>query len=161
VCRHIPEALRTVVRTLASTEPTTFKIGSDVHGLLRPDKIVLYFTTAAALRRCADYLLSALRETPAHGVPFSAAVDSTGILSSGIDPPQSDKLLSWRESESWRLWTTNRLAVYLLTARATADRHTRIPPHGFARRRLELDGVDTRTWSPVATTWLSPAMPPA
>ena len=160
-CAHVRETFHAVVEELARFGPTSFKVGGDVQGLLRPDKIVLYFPAADALARCAEHLHRALDGTPAHGVPFTASVESTGLLSRGIDPPASAKVLSWRTSESWRLWTTNRLAVYMLTARATSNESTRVSAGSFARLRLALDGVDTRSWNPVATSWLSRSSMPA
>jgi len=155
----LPDVLRVVVSTLAAHGPTTFKIGSDIHSLFSPDKLVVYFFEPGLLDVVADELRRVLDGTAAHGVPFTASLESQGLLSRGVDPPHRTKTLSWRETESWRLWVTNRLAVYLLTAKATRSSVTAISAADFAIARLRLDGVDTSTWSPVATDWLADQTP--
>jgi hypothetical protein len=152
----LSETVSVLVRTLSEAGPAHFKIGADLHGLLRPDKIVLYFNDPATLEDIARLLLAGLRGIPAHGVPFTRSIDAQGLLSCGVDPPRRLKLFSWRETESWRLWITNRLAVYILTARATRDRHTKCTNAEFALARIRIEGVDTNTWSPADTLWPSP-----
>jgi hypothetical protein len=156
-CEFVRDTFRIVVGTLAAHDHMVFKIGGDLAGLLRPDKIVVYFSEQDRLQLVAEQLGRALEGMPAHGVPFTASLDDRGLLSRGVDPPRRLKLLSWRETESWRLWTTNRLAVYMLTARATAGTTSQLSTAGFALARLRLDGVDTRTWSPTKTMWADPA----
>ena len=153
----MPDAFRIVVRELAATSPMTFKVGGDVAGLMRPDKMVLYFPSRDALERMSYALTLALDGMPAHGVPFTAAIGGSCLLSQGVDPPRSLQLLSWRDSESWRLWVTNRLAAYMLTARATRGRSPRVSERAFALARIRMDGVDTDTWVPHAALWNAPA----
>ena len=150
-CRGV---LESVVRVLGEHPNAKFKVGADVYGLLRPDKIVVYFDSLDELQRAASRLTRELSHIAPHGIPFTTPIDDRGLLSRGVDPPESSKLLSWRETESWRLWTTNRLAVYLLAAKATGA-----PSNGaaiaFALARLRLDGVDTDTWAPDAAAWVT------
>jgi hypothetical protein len=94
----------------------------------------------------ADALLVELRDVPAHGVPFTGTLAPSGVLSWGLDPPSDDALPEWRERESWRLWVTNRLALYLLTAKQS--RCASPSAWDFALHRLCLDGVDVKTWTP-------------
>ena len=150
---NLREALRVVVGALIADGPMTFKIGGDVHSLFRPDKLVVYFHEAGRMDIVANRIRRGLEGIPAHGVPFTESLDSEGLLSRGVDPPRGTKVLSWRNSESWRLWVTNRLAVYLLTARATGAADSTMTAADFAIARLRLDGVDTNTWFPVATEW--------
>jgi hypothetical protein len=154
---HLRECLRVVVRTLADEAVVTFKIGRDLDGVLRPDKLMIYSHDAATLGRIAERLRHALGGMPAHGVPFTACVDDHGLLSRGVDPPESERLPYEAHSESWRAWIADRLAVYLLTARATRSRLARVSATEFALGRLALDGVSTRTWEPLDTTWVSSA----
>ncbi len=139
-------ALRAAITTFVDTGVTAFKIGRDLSGLLRPDKIVAYFPSRAALERTASALAPHLDGLRAQGVPFSAEMSCGAMLSWGSDPPVDQKLVPWRGLESWRLWITNQLASALLLARAQED--CPVEPWRFALDRLALDGVDIDTWSP-------------
>ncbi len=149
---HVAKAVRAAVQVFTLTHTPIFKIGHDVFGLLRPDKIVAYFWSFEQLQEVAERLAREAEGCPAHGVPFTAAIDADGLLSWGIDPPPDQHLFGWRERESWRLWVTNRLATALLTARSAASSMT-VEPWQFALERLQLDGVDTSTWTPSITLW--------
>ncbi|MGH7248249.1 MAG: hypothetical protein ACREH9_09110, partial [Pseudomonadota bacterium] len=115
-------------------------------GLLRPDKLVVYFWSFDSLQETARQILTRLGSCPAHGVPFTAGITDDGLLSWGFDPPPDKGALAWRERESWRLWITNRLATALLSARKTAAGG--IEPWQFALDRLRLENIDTATWAP-------------
>jgi len=147
-----PDALRdafsAIVATLTESDATTFKIGADVYGVLRPDKVVAYFATRTALKRAASALARALRGVAAHGVPFTCPIARDGLLSWGCDPPARS---SSPERESWRLWITNRLADGLLRAKAQPARS--ISPETFALARVALDGVDPVSWTPLDVAW--------
>jgi hypothetical protein len=135
----------TVTTLSACAVPSRFKVGSGVHGLLRPDKLVVYLRTREELERTAAELAPALRGLRPHGVPFTAERSGEGLLSWGLDPPRTGPRLTWWERESWRLWVTNRLAAAILSAReeGAGDDAWR-----FALRRIEAEGVDPGTWTP-------------
>jgi hypothetical protein len=155
-CASVAEALRATVDVLAHAGAPPFKIGEDARGLLRPDKLVVYFANVEELERAADRLRHELAGMPAQGVPFTAPVTSDGLLSWGMDPPQADSPLPWQRRESWRLWVANRLAAFLLAAKHAAvhDGETAVvEPWRFALERLRLAGVDTATWAPQSTLW--------
>src|SRR5205823_13789071 len=61
------------------------------------------------LDRAAAAVLARLDGCPAHGVPFTAGIDAAGLLSWGIDPPDTERVLSWMGRESWRLWLATKL----------------------------------------------------
>jgi len=94
-----------------------------------------------------------LHDCPAHGVPFTAALDDEGLLSWGVDPPASVQLLEWQPRESWRLWLTNRLANALLTAKRAPATATQRSPWQYALDRVRLEGIDIDTWTPSADVW--------
>ena len=142
-----------VVLELASAQVRHFKIGSDAAGLLRPDKMVLYFPNQERLFAVASELASLLKGTAPHGVPFSAEITSDGLLSWGMDPPQAQKILAWQEPESWRLWLVRRLAAAMIAAQT--DARSTIAPSQFALERLRHEGVDVDTWMPSASIWHS------
>jgi len=150
---HVEEAFAAIITTLAHGWCFRFKVGCDAHGLLRPDKIVCYFENFDDLKQFAIALEPKITGFPVHGVPFSAPMTYGGLLSWGIDPPRDEARLQWMESESWRLWVTNRLANALIAARDKAD--NAIEPWRFAMERLRLAGVDTETWTPNESTWLT------
>jgi hypothetical protein len=147
----LPHAFAAVVDFLAARGGGRFKIGSDAAGLLRPDKMVLYFDGREELLAAARRLEEALAGVPAQGVPFSAPIDAEGLLSWGMDPPVSERLLAWQEPESWRLWLARRLAASLVAARDGAS--PGLPAWRFALERLRREGVDVDRWTPSAALW--------
>lgn len=142
-----------VVLEVASAHVSHFKIGSDAAGLLRPDKMVLYFPNQERLFAIASELATMLKGAASHGVPFSAEITSDGLLSWGMDPPQSGRILPWQEPESWRLWVVRRLAAAMIAVQA--DSPSSIVPSEFALERLRYEGVDVDTWTPSASIWHS------
>lgn len=145
------EAFGATIDVFTRRRAPCFKVGNDVYGLLRPDKMVAYFPRFEPLQEAADELGRALAGCPAQGVPFTAAMAGDGLLSWGIDPPREQQTLGWQERESWRLWVTNRLATALLAAKANPM--TGVEPWQFAMERLRLEGVDTEAWAPAETIW--------
>ncbi|MDE3178515.1 MAG: hypothetical protein KGM47_02560 [Acidobacteriota bacterium] len=145
----VQEAFRAVLEILTETSAHHFKVGSDVAGLLRPDKIVIYFRDFESLQQAAKQIATRLVGCPAHGVPFTAGLGDDALLSWGIDPQPDKGALAWQERESWRLWITNRLAVALLAAKNASTNG--LEPWRFALERLRLDNVDTETWAPLAS----------
>src|SRR2546425_2803776 len=144
-CGFIRDAFQTVVEVLADTQAIDFKIGKDLSGLLRPDKLVVYFSSIEGCQDTAVLLKEKLAGLPAHGVPFTCEIADNGLLSWGIDPPAEEQIFNGQESESWRLWVTNRLATALLIAKAGAS--DRVEAWQYALERLRLDGVDTQSWT--------------
>ncbi len=145
-----PDAVEAAWReiTALSAEPDgpfALKLGRDLPNLLRPDKLVLYFATRPALDRAADRLRPRLAGLPAQGVPFTAALDRSGLLSWGVDPGDAAEPPGPARQRSWRAWITARLGGAIATAVA-ADAPVR--PHRFALDRIRLDGVDPADWAP-------------
>jgi hypothetical protein len=138
------DALAVVVATLAGSEALSFKVGAEVHGVLRPDRLVAYFGTFAALERSARALERALHGIEADGVPFTGALTADGLLSWGSDPPGSAE-------PSWRWWVANRLAEALAEAKTARPDMT---PERFALERVAFHGVDPERWTPAAVAWL-------
>jgi hypothetical protein len=131
------------------------KIGMDAAGLLRPDKIVAYFGSREDLDTAARELANELQGCPAHGVPFTAGIDDDGLLSWGIDPPESERPLSWLDRESWRLWIAKSLGAALALAKGAARPLAQqvVEPWRFAVERVRRHGVDVDTWTPADTLW--------
>jgi hypothetical protein len=109
-----------------------FKIGKDLPGLCRPDKLIVYFDRLEELQEAAAVLQERLDGCQAHGVPFTAAITDDALLSWGMD----------EQGKSWRIWIAERLAEYLCRADGAVE------PWRFALERLRAGGVNTATWAP-------------
>lgn len=152
---QIRDAFEVVVRVMASFPGTQFKIGDGAAGLLRPDKFVVYFTTREELTAAAEMMRRELAGCDAHGIPFTAALDDSGLLSWGIDPPDNDRALRWLGRDSWRYWLVQRLGAALSIAKS-ARTQSAMEPWRFAIERVRRQGVDVDTWAPSATLWSTP-----
>jgi hypothetical protein len=141
----MPEVVPVVAEVFTEAEVERFKIGAELPGLTRPDKIVAYLATFEHVEEVGRMLSDRLKDIPVHGVPFTADLSDNGLLSWGMDPHEKT-LLEWQESASWRLWITHRLAQALLVARSSTE--SDIEPWRFALERLRLEGIDTDTWTP-------------
>jgi hypothetical protein len=146
----LEKALATVASSLVAARGViALKVGSDAHGICRPDKLVVYFDRLDDLQAGAEMLRGRLEGCPAHGVPFTAAVTPDGLLSWGADPPVRPSTNG--TGTSWRMWVTEQLAGYITVARNT-DR-SELEPWQFALERLRLSGIDTDTWIPASGMW--------
>lgn len=149
---RIREAFQIVVRVLAAFPGTHFKIGDSAAGLLRPDKMVAYFPTREVLDEAAAALHRELAGCEAHGVPFTASLDDSGLLFWGVDPPDDDRALQWLQRESWRLWVAQRLGAAMAIAKSARSASAG-EPWRFAVERARRHGVDIETWTPSARLW--------
>jgi hypothetical protein len=153
----IPKTLSITIATLAEFGASPFKVGKDVFGLWRTDKLVAYFAQYQELETVALELSGRLEGIKPHGVPFSAELHGDGLLSWGIDPPSREQSRNWRNRESWRLWVTNRLATALVSAKDSVTRSSENIEASvavqFALARLQIEGVDTDTWTPPLALW--------
>jgi len=141
----LPSMFLPMVEVLAGSGAAAFKVGCEPGGLLRPDKLMIYFDRREELERTAAALLARLGRVVAHGVPFSAEVErSGGWLSWGVDPPRLEYRLDGEEQESWRWF----LALRLGNAIAAARRQHHPEPWRFALDAVRLQGVNTDTWTP-------------
>lgn len=141
----LPAAFQRVAAVCCALAVPAFKVGAELPGVLRPDKLVLYFADTDALRRVARELELALRGLRAHGVPFTAPIDAAGMLSWGQDPPD-DATAGFRGACSWRTFIANRLATAL--CRAPGQETNKLAD--FALQRIRLEGIEPDGWQPVA-----------
>jgi hypothetical protein len=154
-CSALGEAFQAVAAAANESAAHHFKVGNNVYGLLRPDKMVLYFHHFPDLQETAHKIMGKLSNCPVHGVPFTAELAGDGLLSWGIDPP-AERTVPWLERESWRQRVTNQLATALLLAKSSGV--TELPPWRFAIERLRLEGVETQTWTPSRSlAWAEPS----
>jgi hypothetical protein len=140
---ELRDCLPAVAELLAAGEATQFKIGTDLDGLLRPDKLVAYFPSRETLAATARTLLPAIASRTVHAVPFSAQIAESGALSWGMDPANA-----WLgDRVSWRQWMCEKLAAALVAARSSTAAMA-VAPWQFALERLRLEGVNTDTFMP-------------
>ncbi len=148
-CDDLRDVLPVVIEVANLYGAVSFKLGRGAAGLLRPDKFVVYFVDAQRADDAACTLAERLSGVPAHGVPFTAAVDPLGLVARGIDPPRDALVVAW-QGPSWRRWVTDRLALGLVDA---AHLPTLAETTRFALERLRLDGVDPHTFCPAPWLW--------
>jgi hypothetical protein len=146
--QDLPRVFAVAVQAFAQVDCPRFKLGRTAYGLLRPDKLVAYFRGLEALHRAAELIAERAAEAAPQGVPFSAPIDATGLLSWGMDPPRFERVLKDQADLSWRQWLSERVAVYAIAARQSGG-----DAQAFVRQRIALDGVDPVDWTPVLGIW--------
>ncbi len=153
-CDRLREAVHAIAASVAQSNAQQWKVGKGIHGLLRPDKMVVYFNQFADLQEVALKIISRLEGNPAHGVPFTAELAGAGLLSWGTDPAGDPNTLTWLSGESWRGKLCDRLAMAIVQARVRwrSEVNPETSPLRdtvqFALHRLRLEGIDTNTWTP-------------
>jgi hypothetical protein len=151
----IPRVFALALRALKRTGCTQFKIGRRAEGMCRPDKMVAYFSSLDELRECAARIESDLGRSDvspclAHGVPFAAGIDAAGFLAWGMDPPELTNAAELRDVQSWRQWIAARVAIAILSAKASVRGDDLV---AFVLQRIALEGIDPQTWSPNLALW--------
>jgi hypothetical protein len=145
-CDEARTTFQIVAEVVADSAAFYWKAGNSLYGLLRPDKMVVYFFEFAEMQATAARLLEKLDGCAAQGVPFTAGVDAGGLLSWGIDPsPEGISL----QPESWRVRLCNLLGAALVLAKTTE--HDGVSTVRFAKERLRMEGVDPSTWAPTSS----------
>lgn len=143
-CGELRAGFSALVRTVARSAAFHFKVGRNVYGLLRPDKMVAYFWDFADLQSAGAVLLEKLEGCPAQGVPFTSEIGGEGLISWGVDPPVASQSVPWLERESWRSRICNLLGTALAVGKTPR----------FAMERLRVEGIDPDTWAPNSLlTW--------
>lgn len=150
--QRIREVFGVFVSALSDLPAYAFKVGDGAAGLLRPDKLIAYFARRDELDDAAAVLLAHLAGCEAHGVPFTAQIGDTALLSWGMDPPENERPLQWLGAESWRSWLVQRLGAALSVAKL-ARRASALEPWRFAIERVRRAGIDVETWTPSPSLW--------
>lgn len=145
----LPQTFQMAVDSFVRVKCTHFKVGKSAYGVLRPDKLVAYFSELDQLREAAELIRASAAGIVTQGVPFTAAIDHDGLVSWGMDPPRLEQVLSGQERQSWRQWVAARVAVFTLAAKENGAEDL----VSFVVERVGLDGIDTSTWSPNLAIW--------
>jgi hypothetical protein len=145
VADELPETLRVTAERVLRSSAVAMKVGRGLYGILRPDKLVVYFGRREAMLEVAGSLARELSGARAQGVPFSAPLSAgDDLLSWGIDLPA---VQSGLRSESWRRYVVDRLARAMVVSHDAAGAAA-ITPVEFALARLALDGIDPGSFAP-------------
>ncbi|MEO6720345.1 MAG: hypothetical protein ABIN67_08260 [Ferruginibacter sp.] len=149
VLSSFPDVFVKSVRVLTRSKAFSFKTGTDRHGLLRPDKFVVYFYSFDDLIEASDMLKDALKDYEAQGVPFTAQLDDKGMISWGIDPAEKEVLENF-EGGSWRAGVTEKLGAAVVQAKA--DGLTKDKAMEYILNKISLEGIDPFNWIPIQKT---------
>lgn len=139
---ELPAVFAKAVRVLTASAAFSFKVGMNREGLLRPDKFVAYFHTYAELTDATDRLTIALNGHQAQGVPFTAPLDESGLLSWGMDTGVASEN---ETATSWRAVVTEKLAATISLPRS--EKLSREESADFIQNKMMLEGVDASTWT--------------
>jgi hypothetical protein len=142
-CADAIGAFHATLEVTAKSSAVALKIGRDLHGILRPDKLVIYFNTAESLFAAVPPLRQKLAGAAAQGVPLTPSITDDGLLSWGLDPPNLD---TSSPGVSWRTWLAGRFARAL--SALDSARSQSISTWGFALGYVSLDGVNPLTLAP-------------
>jgi hypothetical protein len=142
----MPKVFLKFLEVLPQTKAFSFKVGSELQGLLRPDKWVVYFHDKADLLEASELFIPAFANFPVQGVPFTAPIDSKGILSWGIDPPRKEVLQNI-EGGSWRANLTDKIAIAI--GQAKDAKIEGAEAYNFVMNKLFLENIDASTWTPI------------
>jgi hypothetical protein len=139
VVRDVATTLGVILTHAPLLGVPAWKVGADLAGLHRPDKIVLYLASAERADRVAATLALALEGLGAQGVPFTGQVGSTGIVSRGRDVAGT----------SWRADVCRLVAESLCAGRAALGARARADEVADEALALLGDrGLDVGTWHP-------------
>ncbi|HWZ04190.1 MAG TPA: hypothetical protein VNX40_11315 [Mucilaginibacter sp.] len=128
-----------VIKVLTEAKVYCFKTGSNYHCILRPDKLVVYFDNFSELKSTAEKIHHRTSNFSAQGVPFSAPLFDTLMLSWGIDPPSRKKA-----PVSWRVWITKELASGIIEGKKMLVDE----PWQYALQHVRSRGFKIETWEP-------------
>ena len=142
---HVRECLEILLSLLPRGRIAACKAGADLHSLLRPDKMLAYFRGHDDLMRTAAELRPLLAGMPAHGVPFTAELGTSGLLSWGRDPAMGPRRPG-KSSDSWRGIVCRRLGAGLVAAHRSGKRGPAARDGALAH--ASRFRIDTTHWSP-------------
>lgn len=148
----IPTALAGLSKVLGRFDAFHLKVGRDLPGLWRADKLMLYFADFDGMTTAAEQLRSLFGDLEPQGVPFTADMGLGGLLSWGGDPPLRRHWNPEPTRSSWRQWVTERLAAAFDEVGSFGESES-FPAWRRVTDLLALEGINTETWSPDPLRW--------
>jgi hypothetical protein len=130
---------------IPKTEANSWKVGRDVFGVTRSDKICVYFASKRAADEAGRLFVQELHGIEAQGIPFTRRYDANGLVSAGIDPPTPEFGVRAAFGTSWRDWISRKIASAIIVANSHKDYP--ITSVDSALWSMKLLGVDPATWS--------------
>jgi len=149
VTEDLPEVFRWTRLHVKDSGATSLRAAGDPRGLLRPDKLVVYFAKLEDALRFGAAASEALGSARAHGVPFTKQFGKTPLVSIGVDPAPSAHNRSRRGNRSWRATVTHRLAAAILDVR----RERPASPLPLVLEAVRGGGIDPAEWKPASEQW--------
>ena len=131
---------------IPQTEANSWKVGRDIFGVTRSDKICVYFASQNAAEEAGRFFVQTLNGIQAQGIPFTKRYDMHGLVSAGIDPPRPEYGVRAAFGTSWRDWISRKVASAILVAQAQGSYP--MTPVDAALWSMKLLGVDPATWTP-------------
>lgn len=144
----VATALAASIDVFSRTKTPGFKVAGAIDEIARPDRLVAYFVDHESLFETAAVLDSALGGCSRQGVPFTAPIGTSGLLSWGMDPPPDPSRLPW-QGPSWRRWVTDLLAGAILDAKSEGP----AAAGAISLARVAIEGIDPGTWTPAENFW--------
>jgi hypothetical protein len=151
VLTDLPEVFGFVRGTLRHSGALMAKIGRNLPGLLRPDKLMIYFSGLAEALAYGRHLRVSLTTERAHGVPFTFQIGHTPLVSLGVDPPRNLQKYQ-AANRSWRIVVTRYLAWAILRTRQI-DPDDPLP---MIHDLMQQNGIDPSLWVPTGSRWCFP-----
>ncbi len=142
----LPSVFIKSIPIITASDAISFKTGSKLQGLLRPDKMVVYFETREAVLETSRLLENEFGSYTPQGVPFTAQTDKKGLLSQGVDPYPVN-FPEGIEPSSWRTILTDELALAIIQSK-TGNMNWN-ESIAFIRAKLLSAGIDINSWSSV------------
>lgn len=144
-----PEFFRECCEVLAKFIPEStsfsFKLGVGLQGILRPDKIVVYFSSKNEMLAFAKKLIKNMDDIKAQAIPFTVQLDRKGLISWGVDPPRIKTNIFWEQS-SWRVWLTSKIAHYIIQYKNSKVENLTIEE--YIKHKLSWDNINSNTMEP-------------
>ena len=143
--RYLPDVFRIVRGEAANSEAFFMKVGRNLTGILRADKLIVYFARFDLAFDFARRMSETLAHFESQATPFSFQVHpESSLVSMGVDPP---RILG--ERYSWRLYMTSKLSLAIQGARRTKAKD----PRGYVNTYMGMLGIDTIDWRPAREDW--------
>jgi hypothetical protein len=149
---QLPLVLPNVTRELYSSRAVGLKIAADAANLLRPDKLMVYFSRVDAANRFARKIAHAVAGVQAQATPFTKPIDVDGLVSLGFDPPAAPNGAN-RLPPSWRAFATGRVGRAIVDTRRAARRQGVEPTVADVLEKVRSDGIDPDSWTPTSPIW--------
>jgi hypothetical protein len=134
----------TIIDQLTSHNIPVFKFSKDVYNIVRPDKFIVYIRDFQTLKDLGESLSRSLKSAHVQLLPFTAALDDTGCISTGFDPPSDMAKLC--KATSWRSFVTTIITQSLLEGFHKNIKKDKLLKYSL--KTVKLIGINPYKWFP-------------